>query len=89
MTIVEALAAGKPVLATDVGVAREAGAIVASPERFAGMLADWFEQGMRVGKLLHYPYQNFDEYVSAYTADILACGEEAARSAASTDVVRS
>ena len=33
-TIVEALAAGKPVLATDVGVAREAGAMITAPENF-------------------------------------------------------
>ncbi len=70
MVIVEALAAGKPVLATDVGVAREAGAIVASPEKFADMLASWFAEGMRAGKLLNYPYQNFDAYVKAWCDDI-------------------
>ena len=70
MVIVEALSAGKPVLSTDVGVAREAGAIVASPEKFGVMLASWFEEGMRVGKLMNYPYESFDVYVKAWCADV-------------------
>lgn len=70
MVIVEALAAGKPVLSTDVGVAREAGAIVATPEKFSAMLASWFAEGMREGKLLNYPYQSFDAYVKAWCDDI-------------------
>ncbi|MEK7509170.1 MAG: glycosyltransferase [Patescibacteria group bacterium] len=85
LVIVEALAAEKPVLSTDVGVAREAGAIVTTPEKFPAMLASWFEEGMRTGKLLHYPYRDFDEYVAAYTSDISACVGEAARRASSTE----
>ncbi len=70
LVIIEALAAGKPVLATDVGVAREAGALVAETGNFTEALAAWFENGPRVGVLQQYPYQSFDEYVAKYTTDI-------------------
>ena len=73
LVAVEALAAGKPVLSTDVGVAREAGAIISSPERFADDLREWFENGPRVGTLTNYPYADFDGYVRAYCDDIAAC----------------
>ena len=70
IVIIEALAAGKPVLSTDVGIARDAGAIVASPETFARVLAEWFDIGQREGKLLRYPYASFDEYTRRYCEDI-------------------
>ncbi len=73
LVIVEALAAGKPVLSTDVGVARDAGAIVSNEQRFAADLKQWFENGPRSGRLLNYPYANLDEYVRAYCDDIRAC----------------
>jgi glycosyltransferase involved in cell wall biosynthesis len=73
LVIVEALAAGKPVIATDVGVAREAGAIVTSQEKFADSLKEWFESGPRTGELKGYPYATFDDYVRAYRDDIAAC----------------
>jgi glycosyltransferase involved in cell wall biosynthesis len=73
LVIIEGLAAGKPVLSTDVGIAREAGAIVTSPEKFADALAEWFKSGPRTGELKNYPYKNFDEYVRAYAEDIRAC----------------
>lgn len=73
LVIVEALAAGKPVLSTDVGIAREAGAIVTTEEKFADALAEWFKSGPRTGTLKSYPYENFDEYVRAYCDDIVAC----------------
>ncbi|HUO50640.1 MAG TPA: glycosyltransferase [Candidatus Paceibacterota bacterium] len=72
LVIVEALAAGKPVLATDVGIAREAGAIVSSEKDFAKDLKQWFENGLRTGHLAGYPYANFDEYVAAYCDDVRA-----------------
>lgn len=72
MVIVEALAAGKPVLATDVGVAREAGAIVTKPEEYAHALAHWFGGGERLGTLKNYPYKSLEGYVDAYCADIAA-----------------
>lgn len=70
LVIIEALAAGTPVLATDVGVAREAGAIITSPENFADALSAWIENGERVGRLAEYPYTSFDAYADAYVADI-------------------
>ena len=73
LVIIEALAAGKPVLSTDVGIAREAGAIVTTEDKFADALADWFENGPRTGELRNYPYANFEEYVRAYCDDIMAC----------------
>jgi len=76
LVIIEALAAGTPVLSTDVGVARESGAIVAKEEEFAAALADWMKGGERQGRLEKYPYASFDEYVAAYSADITACASD-------------
>ncbi len=73
LVIVEALAAGKPVLSTDVGVARESGAIVSTPEKYSDALAQWLSSGPRKGILQNYPYKHFDEYVRAYCDDIKAC----------------
>ncbi len=77
LVIVEALAAGKPVLSTNVGVAREAGAIVTSPERFTEALAQWFASGPREGVLKSRPYKDFDEYVRAYHDDLAGCAKRA------------
>ncbi len=74
--IIEALAAGKPVLSTDVGIAREAGAITADQKHFAEVLAEWFKDGPRQGTLKNYPYQNIDAYVHAYCDDIVRCVHE-------------
>ena len=73
MVIVEALAAGKPVLSTDVGVARESGAIITSEERYADALKEWFGHGSRSAELKNYPYNNFEDYVRAYQDDLAAC----------------
>src|SRR3989344_661110 len=73
LVAVEALAAGKPVLSTDVGVAREAGAIVTTGEKFAAALGEWFKSGPRTGTLNTYPYADFDGYVRAYCDDIATC----------------
>lgn len=75
LVIIEALAAGKPVLSTDVGIAREAGAIVAEPDAFVAALSDWFASGPQRATLNGYPYKNNAEYVLAYGADIVACGK--------------
>ena len=72
LVIIEALAAGKPVIATDVGIAREAGAIVTDSAHFAESLTQWFENGSRIGQLQNYPYRSFEEYVESYAADIKA-----------------
>lgn len=72
LTIVEALAAGTPVLATDVGVAREAGAIIADANNFAQMLSEWFANGPREGRLqLKLPVSK-EAYVQVYCEDIEA-----------------
>lgn len=73
LVIAEALAAGTPVIAGDVGAARELGAIVAPPERYGEALAEWFQRGPREGRLLGYPYRDFQAYVRAYCDDIAAC----------------
>ncbi len=73
LVIIEALAAGKPVLSTDVGIARAAGAIIANEQEFPAALAQWFKGGPRTMQLNKYPYQNFDEYVRGYCDDIAAC----------------
>lgn len=75
LVIIEALAAGKPVLATDVGIAQDAGAIVAAHDDYAGALARWFANGERVGRLRFEPYASFDDYVDAYCLDIAAAKE--------------
>ena len=73
LVIVEALSCGVPVLSTDVGAAREVGAIIAPAEEFDSALNDWFRTGTRAGHLIGYPYANAGEYISAYCADIIAC----------------
>lgn len=73
LTIVESLAAGKPVLATDVGIARDAGAIVSDRASYAASLRSWFENGPQTGALTAYPYASVDEYIQAYCDDIRAC----------------
>lgn len=73
LVIVEALAAGVPVIATDVGVAREAGAIVVSEEAFSQALIDWIERGPRSAQLAGYPYRDLAAYVRRYVDDIAAC----------------
>ncbi|HWP61421.1 MAG TPA: glycosyltransferase [Candidatus Paceibacterota bacterium] len=73
LVIAEALAAGKPVLATDVGIAREAGAIVTDEAHFPEALKHWFHNGPRTGQLGINMFEQFDDYVRAYAADINAC----------------
>lgn len=71
LVIIEALAAGKPVLATDSGIAREAGAIIATD--ISAGLRSWFESGPRSASLSAYPYRDFADYVHKYSSDIQAC----------------
>jgi glycosyltransferase involved in cell wall biosynthesis len=73
LVIIEALGMGKPVISTDVGVAKEAGAIIADEGTFAAALANWFQNGPFEGHLYHHPYASFEEYVRAYCDDIKAC----------------
>ena len=73
LVIIEALASGVPVLSTDVGIAHEAGAVIASEAFFGQELGKWFSDGPRSVELHYYPYENFDAYVNAYAADLLKC----------------
>jgi glycosyltransferase involved in cell wall biosynthesis len=70
LVIVEALAAGIPVLSTDVGVAREAGTILTTAKEFPHTLMNWIKDGPRQASLLNLPYRNFDEYVNRYCDDV-------------------
>jgi len=72
LVIVEALAAGIPVLSTDVGIAREAGAMVFSAKEIPHALVRWIENGPRMASLATRPYKDFEEYVTKYCADIAA-----------------
>ena len=74
--IVEALAAHKPVLATDVGIARQSGAMIAAPSQFPGMLKQWFVDGPKTMELQNYPYASLDDYVQQYCADIASVKKE-------------
>jgi glycosyltransferase involved in cell wall biosynthesis len=70
LAIIEALAAGVPVLATDVGIAREAGAMVVSLPNFKEEFVRWIESGPRTASLAHRPYVSQEEYVLKYCEDI-------------------
>lgn len=77
LVIAEALSAEKSVLSTDVGAARELGAIVASSrEELGEKMVEWFQRGSRVGHLTAYPYKNFEAYVHSYVNDIRACASD-------------
>ena len=64
MAIVEALAARVPVLSTDVGVARAAGAVIAGPD-FAESLIAWFSGARAAGTLARMPYADEAAYLRA------------------------
>lgn len=66
LVIIEALAAGVPVIAKNVGVAEEAGAIIAPHETFPETVLSWAEHGPRNGELHNYPYTSREEYVSTW-----------------------
>lgn len=70
--IIEALAAGKPVLSTNVGIAAEAGAIVTTEAEYESSLARWYVSGPKTGELKNYPYASLEEYVQKYCADIIS-----------------
>lgn len=72
MVIVEALAAHIPVIATDVGVARESGALIAEKRLFSKAVIEWIEGGSRKGTLIGYPYTSFDSFKNALCMDIQA-----------------
>ena len=63
----KAHAAGLAVLATDVGIVRESGAMIAEPDTFAEALKSWFAGNLKEGEVQHYPYPTKKEYMRAYT----------------------
>jgi glycosyltransferase involved in cell wall biosynthesis len=77
MVIIEALAAGIPVISTDVGVAREAGAIVAAPTQFAQVLAQLLDAPKEEIVLKSYPYASEAAYVREWVADVAAASPKA------------
>ncbi|MGH7141440.1 MAG: glycosyltransferase [Minisyncoccia bacterium] len=67
-SIVEALAAGVPVVAPDVGIAREAGAFVVSREGLAQKVIEVLQSGVRAELKLH--LSNAEEWARAWYIDI-------------------
>ncbi|HVV39378.1 MAG TPA: glycosyltransferase [Candidatus Paceibacterota bacterium] len=76
MVIVEALASGVPVISTDVGVAREAGAIVTAPQNFGHVLAQLLSEPKEEIVLKNYPYADEVAYVREWVADIIGASSQ-------------
>ncbi len=72
MVVIEALAAGVPVLSRDVGVAREAGAMIAEGN-FGDALLAWLSGAREKGVLRYSPYASTDEYARRFVEDIALC----------------
>ncbi|OGG51674.1 hypothetical protein A3C18_03485 [Candidatus Kaiserbacteria bacterium RIFCSPHIGHO2_02_FULL_54_11b] len=68
MVLIEALAAGSPVVSYDVGLAREAGAIIATPESMPRVAIAVLSEGKRGKLTLDFP--NEAEYRELWLADI-------------------
>jgi glycosyltransferase involved in cell wall biosynthesis len=77
IVIIEALASGVPVISSDVGIAREAGALIAARDSFSAAVIEWLKNGRQTMTLLNYPYASWEEYVAAYVADLEACMKKA------------
>jgi glycosyltransferase involved in cell wall biosynthesis len=75
LAIVEALAAGTPVLATDVGIAREAGALISEATKFPKALAQWLINGPTKAPLKLQTYPSMDAYVLVYCEDIMRASQ--------------
>jgi UDPglucose 6-dehydrogenase len=72
MTIIEALAAGVPVISNDVGIAPESGALITREDQWPAAIRDTLGKKIR-GVLITYPYTDWNAYVSAWRNDIAAC----------------
>ncbi len=66
LTIVEALASNLPVLSTDVGVAREAGAYITERDNLAQNIVKYIESNQKTVELTNYPYKNKQEYLDKF-----------------------
>ncbi|HVX90779.1 MAG TPA: glycosyltransferase [Candidatus Paceibacterota bacterium] len=71
LVIVEALAAHVPVLSTDVGIAREAGAVIAQGD-YADALVAWLAGPRASGALANYPYADKSDYLAKLHAHYAA-----------------
>jgi len=66
MTIIEALAAGLPVISTDVGVAREAGAKVIERVSMKKDIIEYMGKNKEMAELKNYPYKNKQDYLEKF-----------------------
>jgi glycosyltransferase involved in cell wall biosynthesis len=66
LTIIEALAAGLPVLSTDVGIAREAGVEVTNCNNIGNDIVKYIEGNPRTAELTNYPYKNKADYLDKF-----------------------
>ena len=66
ITIIEALASGLPVLSTDVGIAREAGAEITNRNNIGNDIVKYIESGSQTAKLANYPYKNRADYLDKF-----------------------
>lgn len=66
ITIVEALASGLSVLATDVGIAREAGAYITDRDHLAQNIVKYIENNKEIVELVNYPYKNKQDYLQQF-----------------------
>jgi glycosyltransferase involved in cell wall biosynthesis len=66
LTIIEALASGLPVLSTDVGIAREAGAYITDCDDLASNIVKYIENSPQRAELANYPYKNKQEYLDKF-----------------------
>lgn len=71
MTTIESLAAGVPVLANDVGIAREAGAEIAEGD-FGDALVAFLRKPPAKGVLRYQPYASKEDYLQKFSDDIKA-----------------
>lgn len=76
MVIVEALSARVPVISTDVGVARDAGAHIALHEAFPEAVVRWVEEDMQPCANMRTPYPDQETYVRAWVEDVAAATEK-------------
>lgn len=73
LVLIEARAAQVPVVAYDVGVAREVGAVIAPQGQFAETVLEWVMQPKADEVPMVYPYSNRETYVDAWIRDVRAC----------------
>lgn len=86
LVAVEALAAGCPVVAYDVGFAKEAGAVIASPEELPRVAIAMLSEGKRGKLMLDLPTEA--EYRDMWYSDISSSGKVERRQRAAPDATK-